>query len=238
MNRRFDLKGWGPILAAAVFGFVLGASGVSIFWPQMWEGAKLSDSLGFWGGIFGGAMTLIAAIIAFRPARDQMLIARAANISAEINELERISGMFASITNGIQEHIYLEVTEIPSDESNKYTFNIDNHLLDRIELIRRSAQTIYAQTSHAVAAACKFQEMNSLQDAIDEINNVSFEYYTMSMAACLQATRREYHACIRVTKMMSEDFLSAVECANSEIRKTISSRSNDLKQVNAKLGPH
>lgn len=140
MNRRFDLKGWGPILAAAVFGFVLGTSGVSVLWPQMWEGVKLSDSLGFWGGIFGGAMTLVAAIIAFRPARDQMLIARAAAIATDLRDLRDLATAIDALITVIDEHMILVEGrfEIPFDI--RYLRGVeDGELSRRVQLIYKNS---------------------------------------------------------------------------------------------------
>ncbi|SHO66387.1 hypothetical protein SAMN02745172_03046 [Pseudoxanthobacter soli DSM 19599] len=239
MNRRFDLKGWGPILAAAVFGFVLGTSGVTVLWPKMWEGAKLSDSLGFWGGIFGGAMTLVAAIIAFRPARDQMLIARAAAIATDLRDLRDLATTIAALISIIEEHMILVADDLAfTAEYNYLTGVYDDILNNRIQLIFISTVEIRKCIITFEAAAFKFSHEDTLlEDAVAVCNAVQL-FVRINREIRNIENRDNYNRLannIKAFLPIIESKIAKVKSTCGRITKEYARRARDIE---LQLGPH
>ncbi len=225
MNRRFDLKGWAPIIAAAVFGFVLGTTGVSVLWPSMWEGARLSDTLGLWGGILGGFMTLIAAIIAFRPARDQMLIAKVTILSGEIREFQNACDRLSAFGRHIDD-IWSRVRSVALYDGNP---TIYTDITISIMNINETWRVVKSTIGH-------FKEQRGILSCLDIIST-RVEYFRREVIIAaapltLDGLHRNLPSALKRYGELSDGIYNAIETIEAENSRI----TKEIAEINSRIG--
>lgn len=239
MNRRFDLKGWGPILAAALLGFVLGTTGVSVLWPSMWEGARLSDTLGLWGGILGGFMTLIAAIIAFRPARDQMLIARAAGNAMDLRDLRELTITIAALTSIIEEHMIIVEGDLAFEVEFNYLVNVYDDILNtRMQLIFKNTVEIKRCIITFRAAALKFSHEGAFLEDVELLYNSIQNFVIINRMIKDVKNRGDYSKFVSLIKEEFQKIEQPIENTNKKCGEITNKYAHRARDIELQLGPH
>lgn len=231
-------KGLTPILIG-LFGFVIGVAGASAFWPQYWTVPTFPESLGFLGGIIGGLMTLIAAMIAFRPARDQMLIARAASIATDLRDLRDLKTAIATLITVIEEHMIIV------EDSFAYPFDInylsgvhDGVLSNRIQLIYRSTVEINKCRFIMQCARLNFGDADQIQKYVYGASSAVSLFIRLNRGINNIADRGGYDQFVIKIKEQLPDVLTHIETAAracSDVTAMYAQRARDLE---LQLGPH